>query len=120
MFYMKILIVDDIDTLRLILSSCVAALFPDAHILQAENGNQAISVIDKEQPQLVLCDYDMPEGNGGSVFSHLKEKYPNTRFILASSWSPGELKEFKGHKVVSLQKPYMRVDVMAAVKEALK
>lgn len=89
----KILIVDDIEDLREIaifyfetLGSCT--------FLQASSGDEAIKLL-HENPDItiVLCDYNMPQGNGGKVAVELR-KTRKIPFILNSTDMPADHAEF--------------------------
>jgi two-component system chemotaxis response regulator CheY len=62
----KILVVDDSKAMRMIVKrNLTAAGYGDGNtILEAENGVQGLAVVEAESPDLVLCDWNMPEMNG--------------------------------------------------------
>ncbi len=62
---MKILVVDDSKAMRkIVIRTLRQAGFGDHDCIEAENGAVALDLIGKENPQLVLCDWNMPEMNG--------------------------------------------------------
>jgi DNA-binding NtrC family response regulator len=66
----KILIVDDeIDILKILEEEFVG----NGHIVTtATSGNDAIATIKKMQPEVILCDYKMSNGNGLDVLNFVK------------------------------------------------
>src|SRR5436853_5286805 len=60
-----ILIVDDEPSIRLLFRSALQAL--PARILEADNGLEAMSLIEQEKPDLVVTDYAMPDWDGLEV-----------------------------------------------------
>lgn len=82
---MKALIVDDEARVR----KAVRLLVDwDAHqideILEAGNGNEAIQLIRKEKPALVVMDMMMESGNGVELMTWVDEFAGNTKFIVVS------------------------------------
>lgn len=68
----KILIVDDVETNRAILEEIIKNM--GSYAVLAENGKQALEMIQKEQPQLVLTDISMPEMDGYELCRILKKR----------------------------------------------
>jgi len=54
---------------------------PEAHVITARNGLEALEKIDKESPDLVLLDIMMPKMSGFEVCKRLKSD-PATRDIM--------------------------------------
>ena len=66
----KILVVDDLSDMRNILR---ITLERDGWIvIEASNGTQAVGIVDTEQPDVILMDYNMPEMNGIDACSEIK------------------------------------------------
>ena len=90
---MKILIVDDSKAMRMIvLRTLKQAGFSGFTTLEAENGAQALLVIDKEKPDLVLSDWNMPEMKGIELLKKLREdgNFVRFGFITSESGSEGD------------------------------
>ncbi len=69
---LHILIVDDIFTNRLLLSELIKTLGHDS--LQAENGKEAIEILEKHPIDLVLMDIEMPVMNGIETCEYIRRK----------------------------------------------
>ncbi|WP_017306564.1 response regulator transcription factor [Spirulina subsalsa] len=66
----KILIVDD---LTAELAAIAQAFSPENyHVLQAKDGDQALSLIEQENPDLVILDVIMPKINGFEVIREIR------------------------------------------------
>ena len=105
---MKILIVDDEEDLRELLSFMIESETPSKTIL-IPSGNQAIEWLKDNDfdYDMIFCDYNMPNGNGGDLFKYLVEKKKDQPFVLVSSDSPQDYALFRGYKNVhSLLKPF--------------
>ncbi len=74
---LKILIVDDIFTNRLLLSELIKTLGHES--VQAENGQEAVDHLEKEDFDLVLMDIEMPVMNGVETCQHIRSKMPSPK-----------------------------------------
>lgn len=92
----KILLVDDDDAVIALLS---AKLAPRYEVIASTDPLRAIELARSEQPDLVLCDIDMPRMGGGDVSAALADD-PFTTAIplvyLTSLVSPEEARELGG------------------------
>ena len=68
---MKILIVDDDADIRLIASIALAS--DEIEIIEAQTGLQALSVAEKVRPDVILLDMMMPNMDGKTTFSKLRQ-----------------------------------------------
>lgn len=59
-------------------------------VIEAENGKQAIELINKNQFDLVISDLVMPEADGLEVYHSLQETNPQTKFILLTAFADNE------------------------------
>lgn len=60
------------------------------HVFCAENGKQALEILEKETVDLLLTDLYMPEMDGFQLVSIVMEKYPALKVLLASGFSDDE------------------------------
>ena len=74
----KILVVDDEWELRNLLTEFLTGEGYD--VIQASNGEEALELAEKEEPQVILLDIKMPGIDGIEVCRRLKEE-DQTRFI---------------------------------------
>lgn len=68
----KILVVDDINANRKLLSKILSKV-NDYNVIEAANGYEAITLVEKEDPDIILMDVNMPEMNGYQSASAIKE-----------------------------------------------
>jgi two-component system alkaline phosphatase synthesis response regulator PhoP len=69
----KLLIADDEGHIRLLLEQTLEDLEDEGvELLQASDGEEALSMIRKEQPQMVFLDYNMPKMTGVAVCQEVK------------------------------------------------
>ncbi|OFZ20476.1 MAG: hypothetical protein A2X94_10710 [Bdellovibrionales bacterium GWB1_55_8] len=102
-----ILIAEDEGELREMIAMALESSF-DANVVQAATGKQAIQAIQTNPGiQAIVCDYNMPDGNGGAVYQHLLEANLNIPYIMVSSETPERHKEFSDRKLLAgyVEKP---------------
>ncbi len=92
---MKILVVDDSKAMRMIVKrNLTAAGYGDGNtILEAENGVQGLAVVEAESPDLVLCDWNMPEMNGLEFLKALRAAGNPVVFGFVTSESTPAMRE---------------------------
>jgi DNA-binding NarL/FixJ family response regulator len=83
---MKILVVDDHALIREALRSALREVKPDARILEAATCDQAMQVVTAHPDlDLVLLDLTLPDRDGSSVLSELRERYPALAVVVLSA-----------------------------------
>ncbi|MBF0574206.1 MAG: response regulator [Desulfamplus sp.] len=105
---MKILIVDDNNMERLFLSTALKSLRYD--IFEAANGNEALSIIDSQNINIVISDWMMPEMDGIELCQKIREKKDSGGYvyvIMVTSRSEEEdlMRGFEAGVDAYLQKP---------------
>ncbi len=82
---MKILVVDDEPTVRSVVKELLGAAGYD-DVLEASNGREALALVRKEQPVLILLDLVMPEMTGFHVLQEIRNDplVRNTPILILS------------------------------------
>lgn len=78
----KIVVVDDDHDLRRTICDYLVSVGHD--VQQAADGNNAMSLIASEEPQLVLTDILMPDKEGFSTIMDIRAAYENIKIIAMS------------------------------------
>jgi len=78
----RTLIADDHALVRAGIRALVEKIEGVEVVAEAGKGSEAIELISKLQPDLVLLDITMPDGNGFDVLSHVRKNFPKTRVIV--------------------------------------
>jgi DNA-binding NarL/FixJ family response regulator len=56
---------------------------PDIHVIfEASNGLELTKKLQKNHPQVILLDLEMPKMNGMQVLKNVRDKYPSIKFIM--------------------------------------
>lgn len=87
---MTFLIADDHPIFRSGLKALLKNAFPEADIIEKENGLEAEQAIHDLQPDYAFLDIDMPKKNGLEVCKSCAEKHP-TKLIILTMYNDGEM-----------------------------
>jgi len=120
----KLLIVDDEAHIRMLIEQTLEELeSEDVTFLTAENGEQALEIIQAENPQLVFLDVMMPKMNGMEVCRRVKkELLLDHVFIVLLTAKGQELDRQKGQEVgadLYMTKPFDPEALLAKAREVL-
>lgn len=84
----KVLIVDDEMLIRVGIKSCINREPNDYEVIGlAEDGIEALDIIEKMRPEIVLTDIKMPNMDGLELIERVKKQYPSTRIIVLSCYN---------------------------------
>ena len=84
---MKILLVDDHSIVRQSLEYIIRTNFPGAEVKEAADGDTCISILKKEDADLVILDMNLPDTDGISLTEWILDRNPK-QAILFFSTSP--------------------------------
>ena len=120
----KILIVDDEAHIRMLIGQTLEELEDEGvEFLTAENGEIALDIIQKENPQLVFLDVMMPKMNGMEVCRRVKKELGlDNVFIVLLTAKGQETDRQKGLDVgadVYMTKPFDPEVLLQKAKEVL-
>lgn len=113
----KILIVDDQFGIRILLNEVLSK--EGYETFQAANGVQALDIVQKHAPHLVLLDMKIPGMDGIEILKRMKVIDPAIRVIIMTAY--GELDMIQEAKdlgaLTHFAKPFDIDDIRGAVKE---
>ncbi len=91
---MKILIADDSRVMRQIVTRTLRQAGFDGHdLVEATNGAEAFELVQKESPDLVLSDWNMPEMTGIELLTALRGAGSTVPFGFVTSEGLPEMRE---------------------------
>lgn len=91
---MKLLIVDDSKSMRMIVKRTLGrAGFDNMEISEAEDGVDALDKIADVEPQIVLCDWNMPNMTGIELLTKLRADGNQILFGFVTSESTSDMRE---------------------------
>ena len=115
----RILVVDDEEALRTVLSSELSSGGYD--VTTASDGDEAIASVKNKKFDLVLLDIKMPKVDGFEVLKFIKKNFPAIRVIMLTGFA--DLKnaiESKKHGAEDfVSKPYDLVDLLTTIERVL-
>lgn len=80
----KVLIVDD--ELEFTKDFAKALVMFGYEPYQAGDGESAISVIENKKPDIVLCDYKLPDTEGDKILEKTKKEHPEIKFVMVTAY----------------------------------
>lgn len=120
----KILIVDDESHIRMLIEQTLEDLEDEGvELLFAENGEQALALIKKEEPNLVFLDVMMPKMNGMEVCHKVKRELDMSDvYIILLTAKGQEIDRQKGLEMGAnkyMTKPFDPDEMLAIAEEIL-
>lgn len=112
---MKILIADDEEMARVRLQRMLTALRPEAELLEAATGRQALDCVSAQSPTIAILDIRMPGMDGLEAARHISLLRNSPWIIFTTAWQQHAMEAFDCHAVDYLLKPVTR----QALKQAL-
>ena len=120
----KILIVDDESHIRMLIEQTLEDLEDEGvELLFAENGEEALALIEKEEPNLVFLDVMMPKMNGMEVCHKVKKELKMTDvYIILLTAKGQEVDRQKGLEMGAnkyMTKPFDPDEMLTIAEEIL-
>lgn len=112
----NVLIVDDEEEILEILTFHMETSLK-CKVFFALNGQEAIALLNQQEIDLIICDYNMPIKNGGDVYKHILDSNSTCKYVMCSSDLPTEHEVFKDRSSFFgfIEKPYMDQGIKAIV-----
>ncbi len=117
----KLLLIDDDPNLILLVKDYLE--FRGYNVVTAENGREALEVLDQNIPDMIICDVMMPEMDGYSLVKHIRQE-PHTNtipvlFLSAKGQSQDRVKGLNEGADVYMVKPFEPEELVAQVESSL-
>lgn len=113
----KLLVVDDDDDVRSIMSSVLSEI--GYVVAEAVDGSSALTMFDEFRPHLVVADFAMPGMTGGELSAALRRREPNVRVLLVTGFADSSAIEQIDANAHVLRKPFRPAELATAVRAAL-
>jgi two-component system chemotaxis response regulator CheY len=116
----EVLIVEDNQLTRTMLRDALAGL--DCEINEVDDGDQALTRLEKSPPAVLLLDLVLPKRSGSEVLRLMKERKVKTRVLIITSLDTRSMADQAlddgAHGFLS--KPFHPLEVRSAVEGALE
>jgi two-component system, NarL family, response regulator LiaR len=115
----RLLVVDDQTIVREGLAA-ILATYPDVEVIgKAGDGIQAMEIIKKEKPDVVLLDMKMPNQDGLATIPKIKEFAPNTNILVVTGFPENDLvyQAIKAGALGYILKDATRDQLMQAIRD---
>ena len=116
----KILVVDDVDTIARVYARFLERQGYEVQI--AFNGEEALTVWEKFQPDLIISDIRMPKMSGFELANKIRKKKPDQKIVLMTGYADEAdvLEQQKNHGFPFFTKPAdLQTTVAKIVEEVL-
>ena len=115
---MKVLVVDDEALARERLLRLLAKLQPDVECLQADGGEQALELVARHAPDLLLLDIRMPGMDGIDVAAQLATLERPPAVIFCTAYDEYAMEALRHQAVAYILKPVREVELARALDNA--
>src|SRR6478609_5454299 len=115
----KILVIDDDRDMCMLLNRFLTRQRFD--VVELYNGKKAIEYLEKEKPDLVLCDFRLEDMNGKQLLVKTRELYPEVPFIIITGYSDVKLavEVLKLGAFDYVTKPVFPDEILLTIRKAL-
>jgi DNA-binding response OmpR family regulator len=116
----KILLVDDAEEIRDLLGGFLEE--QGYQVVLASDGNEALDLVESENPQIIILDLKLPGLNGIEVCKRLKEREETRSIpvIIITGFGDNKLVALDVGADDFVNKPFDMADILIRVKSALR
>lgn len=112
-----VLLIDDDEDLRSVVSSALEALGYD--VKAVEDGRKGLNELRSGSPDVLVVDFAMPGMNGAEVARQARQIFPKLPIVIASGYADTDaIEEAVGKDAKLLRKPFRIDELLEAVAEA--
>jgi DNA-binding NtrC family response regulator len=116
----NILVVDDDADIREILTDCLASL--GSSVSTASSGQQCLDLVDREDPDLVLLDIELPDTNGIELLKKIRRTGNDSTVIMITAYGTVDraVQAMKEGAFDFITKPFELDHIAVVVEKALE
>jgi DNA-binding NarL/FixJ family response regulator len=116
----RIMLVDDHHVVRIGLGSSLGLEEDMKIVAEDENISQLMSQYETHQPDLVVLDWRLPDGNGLDAIQQLRQQHPNAKILVVSAFDSEEIifQAIQAGALGYIAKSSRRSEIIDAVRKA--
>jgi len=109
----KVLIVDDEETLTWSMAKSLSKDKDKYEVFIANNGKDALSLLQNNKIDLVISDIRMPDINGLDLLVRIKKEYPETKVIIMTAYGSSDVQKEANRRgsLYYVEKPFEISDI---------
>jgi DNA-binding response OmpR family regulator len=118
---MKVLVVDDEPDVIEVVNLCFGLRWPEADVVAAKDGDQALALIEQDPPDLVLLDIVLPGMDGFRICQEIR-RFSDVPIVMLSA-RDGEVDKVRGLEMGAddyITKPFSHMELLARVRAVLR
>src|SRR3972149_2760938 len=118
---MKVLVVDDEPDVGGGVSRCFGLRWPDAEVIAAANAEEALSLIEAQQPDLVLLDIMLPGMDGFQLCREIRA-FSDVPIMMLTA-RDAEVEKVRGLESGAddyITKPFSHLELLARIRAVLR
>src|SRR5436309_15936565 len=89
----RVVVAEDFAPLRELLELRFSLVDDIALVGQAEDGNQAVALVDELHPDVLLLDLALPGMNGHDVIAHVRAHHPKVDIVVLTGAATAEARQ---------------------------
>ncbi len=116
-----ILVVDDEKDMAKLIKRILESEI-NTHVTMAFSAGTALSILDQEKFDLMLCDIKMPEMDGFELLAYVREHHPDLTIVMITAFGTIDIavKAIKKGAYDFVSKPFEQDEIIFKVKKALE
>jgi DNA-binding response OmpR family regulator len=118
---LKVLVVDDEPDVREVVNLCFGLRWPEADVVSASDGDDALRLIEGEKPELVLLDVVLPGMDGFQICQEIR-RFSDVPIVMLSA-RDAEVDKVRGLEMGAddyITKPFSHLELLARVRAVLR
>ena len=118
---MKVLIIDDEPDVIEVVNLCFNLRWPEAEVIAAGTGEEGLTCVEEQKPDLILLDIMLPDTDGFQMCQEIR-RFSDVPIVMLSARA-GEVDKVRGLEMGAddyVTKPFSHLELLARVRAVLR